>query len=288
VRFSYSESMCDPSFYLPLARAAEEVGFTSMVVPDSIFYPEHSDSKYPYTPDGNREFLADKPFLEPFSIIPAMGAVTTKLRFTSFVMKLPIRDPVLAAKSASSVAVITGNRFGFGIGLSPWPEDYRVCSQEWKGRGARMDEMIAILRGLTKGEFFEFHGKYYDIERIKLCPGASEPIPLLIGGHSEAALRRAAFLCDGWMHAGGDEDELVRILARLAELRKEAGRQDEPFEIHAISLDGYTPDGVRRLEDLGVTDLIVAFRNLYEEDSETLETKIEALQGYAETVISKA
>ena len=151
MRFSYAESMCDPSHYLPLAIAAEQAGYTSFCVPDSIAYPRDSDSKYPYTPDGDRHFLEDRPFIEPFSLIPAMGAVTERLRFTTFVMKLPIRQPVLVAKSAASVAVLTNNRFGFGIGLSPWPEDYRICGQEWEARGARMDEMIEILRGLTKG-----------------------------------------------------------------------------------------------------------------------------------------
>ncbi len=287
MRFSYSESMCDPSYYLDLARAAEEAGFTSMVVPDSICYPAASDSEYPYTDEGAREFLDGKPFLEPFSVIPAMGAVTSSLRFTTFVMKLPIRQPVLVAKSVTSVAVITGNRFGFGIGLSPWPEDFRACGQAWKGRGKRMDEMIEIIRGLTTGELYEFHGAYYDIPSIKLCPVPTQPIPILIGGHSDAALRRAARVGDGWMHAGSDEETLLRMLGRLQELRREEGREGEPFEVHAISQEGYTPDGVKRLEELGVTDLIVPFRDLYAPDTQSLEEKIGALRQYAEDVIAK-
>ena len=123
MRFSFAESMCDPAQYLPMAIEAEQSGWTSFCVPDSICYPEVSDSKYPYTPDGDREFLEDKPFIEPFSLIPAMAAVTQKLRFTTFVVKLAVRQPMLVAKQAASVAVITRNRFGFGVGLSPWPED---------------------------------------------------------------------------------------------------------------------------------------------------------------------
>src|SRR6476620_11648758 len=170
MRFSYAESMTDPSFYLPLARAAEEAGFDSFVVPDSICYPRDSDSTYPYTPDGNREFLEDKPFIEPFTLIPAMGAATSRLRFTTFVVKLPIRQPVLVAKSVASVAVMTQGRFGFGVGLSPWPEDFVVTGTEWTTRGKRMDEMIAIVRGLMHGEYFEFQGAHYQIPSIKICP----------------------------------------------------------------------------------------------------------------------
>src|SRR6201982_1298925 len=89
--------MTEPRFYAPLAVAAEEAGYHSMVIPDSICYPRHAGSVYPFTPDGSREFPEDKPFLEPFSLIPALGAVTGRLRFVTFVLQLPGRDPLLAA-----------------------------------------------------------------------------------------------------------------------------------------------------------------------------------------------
>ncbi len=287
MRFSFAESMCDPSHYPPLAIAAEQSGWTSFVVPDSICYPEVSDSRYPYTPDGNREFLEDKPFIEPFSLIPALAAVTERLRFTTFVVKLPIRNPVLVAKSAHSLAAITGNRFGFGVGLSPWPEDFQVTGQDWKSRGHRMDEMIEIIRGLGRGDYFEYHGEHYEIPSIKICPVATQPLPILIGGHAEPALRRAARLGDGWMHAGGAQESLEQLLRRLGELRREYGRESVPFEIHVISLDAYTVDGVRRLEDLGVTDAIVGFRNAYEKDTMPLAQKTDALRRFADQVIAK-
>src|SRR5271170_1275165 len=107
MRFSYAESMVDPALYLPLAQAAEEAGYDGMVIPDSICYPKESDSTYPFSPDHSREFLEDKPFIEPFSLIPALGAVTERLRFITFVLKLPIRNPVLVAKQATSTAVLT-------------------------------------------------------------------------------------------------------------------------------------------------------------------------------------
>jgi len=289
MRFSYAESMTDPSFYLPLARAAEEAGFDSFVVPDSICYPQESDSTYPYTPDGNREFLEDKPFIEPFSLIPAMGAVTERLRFTTFVVKLPIRNPVLVAKQAASVAVITGNRFGFGVGLSPWPEDYIACGQPWERRGKRMDEQIEIIQQLAAGGFVEYHGEFYDLPAVKICPTPTEKLPILIGGHADAALKRAARLCDGWMHAGSEGDRLPEMIARLEELRREYGRESEPFEIHVISMDGYSADGCKRLEELGVTDVIIGFRNAYqmEQDTETLQQKVDAMKWFADSVISE-
>jgi probable F420-dependent oxidoreductase len=289
VRFSYAESMVDPSFYLPLARAAEAAGYDSFIVPDSIAYPEHSDATYPFNPDGTREFLDDKPFLEPFSLIPALGAVTSTIRFVTFVIKLPIRHPVLVAKQVASVAVLTGNRLGLGVGTSPWPEDYTLLDVAWEGRGKRMDESIAVIRGLLAGGYFEYHGKVFDIPAVKMTPAPSQPVPILIGGHGEAALRRAAFSGDGWMHGGGDPEALPGLLERLSQLRTEAGRQNEPFEVHVISLDAYSVDGVRRLEEQGVTDVIVGFRWPYAvgPDTEPLQAKLDNLQRFADTVMAE-
>lgn len=332
MRFSYAESMTDPSFYAPLARAAEEAGYHAMVIPDSICYPLHATSTYPYNPDGSREFLEDKPFLEPFSLIPALGAVTSRLRFTTFVVKVPVRNPVLLAKQATSTAVLTGGRLSLGVGTSPWREDYDVLGADWAGRGRRLDESIAILRGLAGGGYFEFQGKAFTVPPVKIAPVPAAPIPVLVGGHSDAALRRAARLGDGWMHGGGDPADLPRLLARLAELRREAAdQQPQPlithpapqapslarpgegamgeglpheqggsggdrsprggtdFEIHVISVDAYTVDGVRRLAEQGVTDVIVGFRWPYEvgPDTEPLSRKLDHLRRFADGVIAK-
>jgi alkanesulfonate monooxygenase SsuD/methylene tetrahydromethanopterin reductase-like flavin-dependent oxidoreductase (luciferase family) len=170
------------------------------------------------------------------------------------------------------------------VGLSPWPEDFVVTGQDWKTRGKRTDEMIEIVRGLTKGDYFSYDGKYYQIPSIKLCPTPAEPIPILFGGHSEGALRRAVSLCDGWMYAGGPEP-LDDLLKRLKELRREHGRDREPFEIYASSPDALTLDGVRRLEEKGVTDIVMGFRDAYGKDTMTLQQKIDALRHYAENVI---
>ncbi len=290
MRFSYAESMTDPTFYAPLARAAEDAGYDTFVVPDSIAYPRQSDTTYPFNPDGSREFLEDKPFLEPFSLIPALGAVTTTLRFVTFVVKLPIRHPVMVAKQAASVAVLTGGRFLFGVGTSPWPEDYDLLDVPWERRGKRMDECIEVIRGLTAGGYFEYHGEVFDVPSVKMAPSPDKPVPILIGGHGAAALRRAAVMGDGWMHGGGDPADLPGLLSRLAELRVEAGREQAPFETHVISMDAFSVDGVRRLEEQGVTDVVVGFRWPYVvgPDIEPLQAKIDSLRRFADTVIAKA
>jgi alkanesulfonate monooxygenase SsuD/methylene tetrahydromethanopterin reductase-like flavin-dependent oxidoreductase (luciferase family) len=290
VRFTYAESLTNPKFYIPLAQAAEAAGFHGMTIADSIAYPYESDSKYPYTEDGNREFLDGKEIVEAFVLASALCAATTTLRFNMFVLKLPIRPPALVAKQAGSLAALFDNRLGLGVGTSPWPEDYELMDVPFARRGKRMDECIEIVKGLTTGEYFEFHGEFYDIPKTKMSPAPTQPIPILIGGHAEVALRRAA-RNDGWMHGGGDLGEpaaLDRYIKRLNELREEEGRTD-PFEIHAMSLDAYKPDGIKRLEDRGVTDIMVGFRMPYAvgPDPEPLENKLRAIEKYGEKVIAK-
>mgnify|MGYP003474639359 FL=1 len=120
-----------------------------------------------------------------------------------------------------------------------------------------------------------------------LAPAPTGPLPILIGGHADAALRRAA-RNDGWMHGGGTED-LDELLAKLARYREEEGRTGDDFQIHVISIDGFTVDGVKRLEDKGVTDVIVGFRVPYVKgpDTEPLDAKLRNLEWFAENVIAK-
>ena len=289
MRFSFAESMTDPSYYLPLARAAEEAGYDSMVVPDSICYPEVSDTTYPFNPDGTREFLEDKPFLEPFSLIPAMGAVTERIRFVTFVIKLPIRQPVLIAKQVSSTAVLTDNRLLLGVGTSPWPEDYEICGVPWEKRGTahgRGDRHHArphgrrLLRVPRRDVRRPVHKDVPDAEPSRADPDRRAPRGRPPAGRPRrgrlVARRRRPRRPPGAPHAPG----------RAAQ---EHGTDTKPFETHVISLDAYTPDGVERLEELGVTDVIVGFRWPYgvEQDTETLQTKVDNLQRFADDVIAK-
>jgi probable F420-dependent oxidoreductase len=287
VRFTFAEAMTDPTYYIPLAKAAEAAGYHAMTIPDSIAYPYESDSKYPYTRDGSREFLDGKSFIEAFVMAAALCAVTTTLKFNFFVLKLPIRPPALVAKQAGSLAALFGNRLGLGVGTSPWPEDYELMGVPFAKRGKRMDECIEVIKGLTSGAYFEFHGEFYDIPKTKMAPAPTKPIPILVGGHAEAALKRAA-RCDGWMHGGGKPEELDRLIERLNQIREEEGRTG-PFEIHVISADAFTLDGIKRLEDKGVTDVIVGFRIPYimGQDTEQLDAKIRHLESFAEKVVNK-
>lgn len=288
MRYHYAEAMTAVANYLPLARAAEELGFAGFTMPDSLIYPKASDTAYSYTEDGGREFLENKPFVESFILATAIGAATTRLELTTNVVKLPVRPPLYSAKLAASVAAITGDRFNLGVGLSVWPEDYAAMGVDYARRGRRFDECLEIVRGLCAGGYFEFRGEFYEIPPVKLNPVPAKPLPIFIGGHSDAAFKRAARF-DGFMFAGGGPDELAGPIAAINAARAEAGTADRPFRIFATAMGDFSVDTIRRLEDLGVTDMPVAFRNLYamEEDTQPLEAKIDDMKRFADTVMAK-
>lgn len=288
MRFHYAEAMTDIDYYIPLAKAAEANGYAGMLIPDSICYPEHSDSKYSYNSDGSREFLENKPFLESFVMAAALGAVTERLELTMNVVKLPIRPPVYSAKLASSIAALTNDRFNFGVGLSVWPEDYEIVGLPYEKRGKRFDECIAIVKGLCAGGYFEFHGEFYDVRSIKLNPVPKKPLPILIGGHSDQAFRRAAHH-DGFLVAGGGPDVVRPIAQSLRQYREELGNAEKPFRLFAPFMPDLTPELIGEYLELGVTDFIIGFRDPYknELDSQPLQEKLDNLAMFADAVISK-
>ncbi|MFL3654500.1 MAG: TIGR03619 family F420-dependent LLM class oxidoreductase [Halioglobus sp.] len=287
MKFAYHPTMCPPDQYLALAKAAEAIGFDTFTFPDSICYPQEGSDVYPYNDDGTRDFLDGVPFLEPFVAIPYLAAATDKIRFTTSVIKLAIRQPVIVAKQLSSLGVLIGDRFGFGVGISPWPEDFLASQIPWEKRGKRMDEMMEIVNGLMTGEYFGYDGEIFQMDAIKLCPVPDHHIPLLVGGHAKPALRRAARLGDGWISAGSSLEQLTQMINQIEEFRKECGRDNIPYEYHAMTEAAYTVEGLESLEKAGVTEVIIAFRNPYDgkPDTQTLEEKIGMLQWYSENVI---
>jgi probable F420-dependent oxidoreductase len=287
MRFSMAESMCDIGHYLPLAQTADQAGFSTFALGDSILYPEVAAGKYPYTETGDRSFLEGAPFIDPFQLFAAMSVVTERIEFHTGVLKLPIRDPVLVAKQVSSLQVFSNERFVFGVGLSPWVEDFQATQTDWASRGPRMDEMLQIINGLMSGEYFEWKSDYYDVPRIKLCPTPKKRPPIIIGGHSKAAYRRAARYADGFSFISLTEEDLVERLAYINELRKEYGRENEPFRVIAGLAVAPTPENIERLEGIGVTDMSVGYRNPYEPDTMALQDKIDWVKRFGDDVIAK-
>ena len=169
-----------------IAKTAEEVGFTSIALPDSIFYMENQSTDYPYTADGSRMWDENTPWVDPLIAAGAMGAVTSTLRFYTNVMKLGSRNPLLMARQVGSVANLTNNRFGFGVGIGWAPEEFEWCGQPHAKRGKRVDEMIEVIKLVLGGGMVEFHGEFYDFDKLQMSPA-----PTAAG----AVLRRRPHRC---------------------------------------------------------------------------------------------
>lgn len=289
MKYTLAIAMSDPAHYLPLAISAEEHGWDSVAVPDSVFYPEKVSAPYPYMPGGERFWGPETPWVDPWVAIPAMAAVTSRIRFYTHVLKLPIRHPLLVAKTVGSAAVLSNNRVGLGVGLSWIPEEFEWLGTSYETRGRRADEAIEIIVALLRGGMVEHHGEHYDFGRLQMSPAPSARVPIYVGGHSEPALRRAARLGDGWCSAFSTEEETKRFAARLRELRAEYGREKEPFEIQAVCPDVFDIDGYRRLEAAGVTDLITQPWYLYGAGPmATLEEKKDGIKRFADEVFPRS
>lgn len=242
---------------VPLAQAADRIGFGAVSVGDSIFYPQSSDSRYPYNSTGDRTFLESIAMLDPFVLLGHLAAVTERVRLQTSVTKVTVRHPVLVAKQAASLAVLAEGRIRLGVGMSPWPEDYSVLGIPEQGRGARFEETFSILRSLVTGGYHEHHGRHYEFDPIKLNPVPTQPISLLVGGHGPANLRRAAALGDGWIAAAADHETLAGLIAGVRTARAEAGLDWQGYEVHASGQADRSASGLAQLADIGVTHAVV-------------------------------
>ncbi len=242
---------------LELAKTAEECGFSSIALPDSLFYMKSAAAKYPYTADGSRFWGPETPWVDPLIGATAMAAVTSRIRFYTNVLKLGSRNPLLLARQVGSVANLSGNRFGFGVGIGWAPEEFEWCGVPYADRGARVDEMIEVIELVLGGGMVEYHGKFFDFDPLQMSPEPTEPVPFYIGGHTAPALRRAAKVGDGWTSAMMTYDELCATIGKLSGLRTEFGRESAPFEIQAVCIDRFGRAGYQDLADAGVTDAIV-------------------------------
>ncbi|MFZ1491405.1 MAG: TIGR03619 family F420-dependent LLM class oxidoreductase [Ilumatobacteraceae bacterium] len=254
MRFCVAFPMFEADQLLTLAPVAEDAGFDLITVPDSVFYPEQVSADYPYSSDGKRFWAPETPFVEPFVAMAAMAALTSRIGFVTNVLKLPLREPLIVAKQLSSLAVLSGERVELGVGLSWIPEEFRFTNTEMRTRGARLDEQIAILRLVCGGggpQFVEHHGRHYDFDRLLISPAPTAPVRIHVGGHSEAALRRAADIGDGWISVQVTSDEVARVATELARLRHEAGTAARPgFTMNVLPIDVFDLDGYRRVADV--------------------------------------
>jgi probable F420-dependent oxidoreductase len=240
-----------------LALTAEAAGFEGTTLPDHLFFPKDMHSRYPYSPDGKVYWDGEYPWPDVWVTTAAMAAVTTRLRFITSIYILPLRHPFVVAKSVGTAAALSQGRVILGAALGWMRDEFDQLGVDFSTRGQRADEMIPILRLLWGGGMVEYHGKHFDFGPLQMSPAPQVPVPIYLGGESDAALRRAARLADGYISVPHDDlEEIAILLRRLTSLRAEAGRADHPFEFLVIAPVPGDADQHQRLADLGVAGVI--------------------------------
>lgn len=263
----------------PIAQAAEAMGFTGIAVSDHVAIPRDYTSVHP---SGQRHIHAHTRFPDPFITIATMAAVTTRLRFMTYVYVLPMREPFTAAKQAATLAMQTDQRFIFGVGAG-WNEDeISLLGHSPRQRGRRMDEMLTIMQDFWDDGMAEFDGEFYRFGPTGQFPVPGK-VPVWIGGKSPAALRRAAHH-DGWLGMNYPMPEIKQLIDQLNEERRrhEDRHGAAPFGKFVIPLAEPDPGIYHQLEDWGIDGTIAMAWTVDDPAYASVDAKLEAMERFAD------
>lgn len=249
-----------PERMAAVARRAEALGFESVWVPEHLVFPTAFASRYPYTADGVPPVTVDMPLLDPLMILAHLAAVTSRVRLGTNVYVLPLRHPIVTARLAVTLDVLSQGRLSLGIGVGWLAEEFRAVGVDFETRGGRTREAVRVMKALFTEAEPSFRGRYFTFDAVRFEP---KPVqrphpPFLFGGESEAALRRAAALGDGWYGVGHDPASAATRVRQLRALRAESGRASAPFECTVSHAGGTLDrDTVRRYADAGIDRVVV-------------------------------
>ncbi|GAA3548375.1 LLM class F420-dependent oxidoreductase [Nonomuraea rosea] len=249
--FAANFHLCaQPRVAARVATLAEDLGYDSLWVGDHVVLPRPRVGPSPLEPDA--------PLLEAVVALTHLAARTERIALGTGVLVLPQRNPVILAKQLAAVDVISEGRLIFGMGAGYLEPELRAVGVPMEGRGARADEYLAAMRSLWYDDVPAFHGRYVDVEGVDAYPRpVQRPIPVVAGGHSPAALRRAARHADGWYGWMLGRRAAAELISRLRAAAAAAGRDPATLRISITPPRPPDAQSVRDYGDLGVDRLIV-------------------------------
>ena len=294
MQFWSGTAFMEASEALAVAGMLDEAGFDGVICADHLIYPRNLTSPYP-SPTGVPMWSPATGWPDSWILIGAMASITRRLRFSNAVYVAPARPLLEVAKQVATASVISEGRVSLAVGAGWMREELDLLGQKFSTRGKRLDEMIPALRALWQRGWVSWSGRYYEVPELMLEPHPATPVPILCGGESEAALRRAARLCDGWVGTAYTWDDAVGFVQKLAALRREYGRDSQHFEIMLALLEVPSADLYRRAEDAGITAVMCApwagTQDVQHGDDGAVEQRAEryraSIERFAETVIEK-
>jgi probable F420-dependent oxidoreductase len=236
-----------------LGTLAEELGY------DSLWMGEHVVAPSPRVPPSPQD--PDYPVLDPLVALGFMAAATERVRLATGIIILPQRNPVVLAKQLASLDVVSRGRVVFGMGVGYLEPEMRAIGVPMEGRGALADEYVAAMRALWEDEKPAFEGEHVRFDGIDAYPRpVQRPLPVVVGGHSAAAHRRAVRIGDGWYGFALDRATTAQQLTSLRQAAEEAGRDFKSLEITVSPAERLDPDVVGEFSAMGVDRLVLISR----------------------------
>src|SRR5215472_232771 len=240
-------------------RTIEALGFESVRVGDHIALRDDHNAPYPYSPNQRYQLPANYPFSDPFVLLTYAAALTTRLRLATGVYLLPLRNPFTTAKAVATLDALSNGRFIFGVGMGWMSDEFELMGYDFKDRGARMVEYMALLTEVWSKPVAAFEGRTVKTEGFSFYP---QPLqqphpPFVLGGNTDPSLKRAARLGDGWFGIVTSIEQARDYLGRLAEFERQAGRERK-LERTLLPTWNVSVEDVRRLAELGVERVIDA------------------------------
>lgn len=275
MKFYVSTGFLPTHDIMALAVAADELGYDGLGIPDHVVNFAELATSYPYTDDGERRWPPFTDWPDPWVLIAGLAARTQRLRFVTTVYVAALRDPYSAAKSIGTAAYLAGGRVELGLGVGWCEEEFALMGQPFRRRGKRTEEAIELMRALWQPGWTEFRGDYYSNPPLEMSP-SPPPVPILFGGLTDIALRRAARY-DGWIGDLMPIDEATATAARLRRMRADAGCGDLEFTVLAPVIDLLRPADIDRAERGGVTHILTQPWAYYCPPDAPVEAKIDGM-----------
>ncbi|HEY2280573.1 MAG TPA: LLM class F420-dependent oxidoreductase [Streptosporangiaceae bacterium] len=251
-----------PEVIRAVAVAAEAAGFATLWSGEHVVMVDEPVSRYPYSADGQIAVPAAADWLDPLLGLSYMAAVTSRIELATGVLLLPEHNPVLAAKQAATLDVLSGGRFTLGIGVGWSAEEFAALGIEFSRRGPRTAEYVAAMRTLWADDVATFSGEFvrFDAVRVNPKPVRDRRIPVVFGGNSDAALLRVATYGDGWYGFNLTVDAALERAAALAGLYRQQDHQQDRSRAGltvAVALTDGSPSALSELAHAGVTEVVV-------------------------------
>jgi probable F420-dependent oxidoreductase len=271
MKFGVALGALNPRLHQAATMLAEELGFESVWLPEHLVFTR-AMSNSPHPGETHPPVPPETPIYDAFAYLAFLAARTERVRLGTHVYTIGLRHPFTAARGAQTVDVLSGGRFEFGVGASWLEEEWKAAGLDFASRGKRVDEAIEICKRLFAEPTVTHHGEFFDFDEVVFEPKPPQQPrpPILVGGESKAALRRAARLGDGWLGMGHTFDTAAAQIEKLAALREEYGPRAATDPEFQIVLGGPVESrvDVERWENLGVTRLLVS---PWKRSSEALE-----------------